>query len=270
MMKYFVFVLMYFLSATVWSDAYTQTISIPYYQKGGVLEVDVEIFDVRRRFIFDTGASSICLSAELFNNLQNRGRIRRQDIIGRTQCRIADGSLVDGFVLSLGSITVGGHTFRNIEATVISAPAAPLLLGQSFLTKFGKVSVNYQAQQIELEKGNQVISNYDIDEVRLIPCDVANISNASVIRRILRGSSLQINTFSEEADVPPPFKAVSKLRDGITIRYFDNNDFRKAEEVKSLIQSSNLVSGSVSVNTENMLPFYNYKPIPGRIEIWMK
>jgi hypothetical protein len=259
-----------FLGGIPWFGVHAQTIAIPYYQQGGVLEVDVEIFDVQRRFIFDTGASSICLSSELFNDLQSRGQIRPWDIIGRTQCRIADGSLVDGYVLLLGSITVGGHTFRNIEATVISAPTAPLLLGQSFLTKFGKVSVNYQSHQIELERSTQIASNPVIDEIRLIPCDILNISNASIIRNILISSTLRVNSFSQEVNVPPPYKAVSKLREGITIRYFDNSDFRKAEEVKALIQSSTLVSASVPINTENMLPFYNYKPIPSRIEIWLK
>lgn len=270
-MKSYLFLLAWFASfGSYVGEALAQTISIPYYENGGILEVDVKIFDVNRRFIFDTGASSISLSAELYNLLRNQGRIDNRHVIGHTKCRIADGSLVDALVLSLRSISVGGHTFNNVEATVIFAQNVPLLLGQSFLGQFGKVSVDYNSRVIELERSNRPTVTYGVNEVRFVPCDRFNIANADVLRRVIESGDVRISKFSQEQDIPPPFNAVNKLRTGITIRYFDNNDYRNAEKLMLMIRNSNLVSTQVPIQTENMLPFFNYQPIPGRIEVWIK
>jgi aspartyl protease family protein len=270
-MKSYLFLLTWFASfGSYLGEGVAQTISIPYYENSGVLEVDVKIFDINRRFIFDTGASSISLSAELYDLLRNQGRIDNRHVIGYTKCRIADGSLVDGLVFLLESISVGGHTFNNVEATVIFAQNVPLLLGQSFLGQFGKVSVDYNSRVIELQRSNRAAVPYGVDEVRFVPCDRFNIANVDVLRRVFESGDVRISRYSQEQDVPPPFNAVSKLRTGITIRYFDNNDYRNAEKLMLLIRKSNLVFTHVPIQTENMLPFFNYKPISGRIEVWMK
>ena len=45
-------------------------------------------------------------------------------------------------VFVIREVKVGQHTVRNVTA-IVNPPASDLLLGQSFLSKFGKVTLDY-------------------------------------------------------------------------------------------------------------------------------
>ena len=78
-----------------------------------------------------------------------QGKINQDDIVGQQQFRDATGGLSVGTVIRLRSVEIGGITLNNIEASVVDNIQAPLLLGQTALSKFGKVTINYNNNTIE-------------------------------------------------------------------------------------------------------------------------
>jgi len=48
-------------------------------------------------------------------------------------------------------VTIGGITVHNVKASVSESQEAPLLLGQTVLSRFGTVTVDYKHNQIVLE-----------------------------------------------------------------------------------------------------------------------
>ena len=101
--------------------------------------------------------------------------------------------------------------------------------------------------------------------VRIVPCsltsDVTQVK--SQVRNIL--SSLNI-TIEEETKVPPPAKALNRVSDGLTLRYFDKKDEPLAEDYVARLK--NEFTGII-IRDENMVPYFD-NPIPAYFEIWIK
>ena len=102
-------------------------------------------------FIFDTGASDITMSATEAMFLYKHGKLTDDDIIGTQQYRIADGSIIEGTVVNLRKVVIGNKVLNNVKASIVHNLSAPLLLGQSALSNFGKVSIDYKKQEISFE-----------------------------------------------------------------------------------------------------------------------
>jgi clan AA aspartic protease (TIGR02281 family) len=87
------------------------------------------------KFVVDSGASVVVLPSDVASALTRAGAIAPEDSLGRNTYVTADGSKHTGKSLMLRELSVGGHTVRNVLASVAPAHAVPLL-GQSFLAKF--------------------------------------------------------------------------------------------------------------------------------------
>ena len=118
-------------------------------KSGGVYLVPITVNGLNLKFIFDTGASSICLSAAEATVMVRQGDISNEDIIGQQQFQDATGGVSVGTVVRLRSVEIGGIELSNVEATVVDNIQAPLLLGQTALSKFGKVTIDYNKNTIE-------------------------------------------------------------------------------------------------------------------------
>lgn len=117
----------------------------------GVYYVPCRINDVDMEFIFDTGASDITISMAEAYFMYKQGKLQAEDIIGEAQYRIADGSISVGTIINLKSVTIGNKTLHDVKASVVSNIDAPLLLGQSALSRFGKISIDYKRNEIFFE-----------------------------------------------------------------------------------------------------------------------
>lgn len=118
-------------------------------KSGGVFYVPITVNGLDLKFIFDTGASSICISAAEAAVMVRQGKITEEDIIGRQQFQDATGSISVGTIIRLRSVIIGGVELHNVEANVVDNIQAPLLLGQTALSKFGKVTIDYNNETIE-------------------------------------------------------------------------------------------------------------------------
>lgn len=117
----------------------------------GVKYVWIEINGLRLKFIFDTGASSICISSAEATVLYRQGTLLKEDIIDVQYFQDATGKVSAGTRINLRTVKIGNRTLKNIEATVIDNDEAPLLLGQSALEKFGKISIDNKNNVIIFE-----------------------------------------------------------------------------------------------------------------------
>lgn len=116
---------------------------------GGVYLVSITVNGLDLKFIFDTGASSICISSAEATVMVRQGQITREDILGQQQFQDATGRVSVGTVINLKTVEIGGIVLHDVEATVVDNIQAPLLLGQTALAKFGKISIDYDDLTIE-------------------------------------------------------------------------------------------------------------------------
>lgn len=117
----------------------------------GIKYVWIEINDLKLKFIFDTGASSICISSAEATVLYRQGTLQKEDILDVQYFQDATGKVSAGTRINLRIVKIGNRVLQNIEATVIDSNDAPLLLGQSALEKFGKISIDNKNNVIIFE-----------------------------------------------------------------------------------------------------------------------
>lgn len=121
-------------------------------QEGGVYFVPIIVNGLNLDFIFDTGASSICISLAEATVMARQRKITDDDIVGKTQFSDANGDVSVGTVIVLRSVQIGDIVLKNVEATIVDNIQAPLLLGQTALAKFGKVTIDYDNNTIEFNQ----------------------------------------------------------------------------------------------------------------------
>lgn len=119
--------------------------------ENGLYYVPIRVNGQELKFIFDTGASSICISSLEANLLLKQGQISEDDILGDVQSSIADGSTVHGTRINLREVELAGVILRDVEADISDNDSAPLLLGQSAMSRFGSFKVDYKKQTITFE-----------------------------------------------------------------------------------------------------------------------
>lgn len=118
---------------------------------GGVYEIPIKINGVGMNFIFDTGASSISISNAEALFLIKQGKISTEDILGSVRFSDATGRISEGTRINLREVQIGNRKLNNVEASVVHNIEAPLLLGQSALAEFGKVTIDYKNNTLSFE-----------------------------------------------------------------------------------------------------------------------
>lgn len=124
---------------------------VKFEEESGVLHIPVIINGVEMYFIFDTGAGLISISQSVADDFYRKGKLRDSDFIGKGQFSDANGDITEGTIINLSSVVIGNRELNNVRACVIQGQNAPLLFGQSALQKFGKVSIDYNTNEITFE-----------------------------------------------------------------------------------------------------------------------
>jgi len=118
-------------------------------KNSGVYEIPTEINGIPMYFIFDTGAGVISMSNTEAGFLFKQGKLTEEDIIGTADFIDANGDISAGTIIMLKTVKIGDRVLNNVEASVVDNLNAPLLMGQSALEKFGKISIDYNKSEIE-------------------------------------------------------------------------------------------------------------------------
>lgn len=126
----------------------TNTNTLKMELENGVKYVWIEINGIRLRFIFDTGASNICISSAEATVLYRQGTLNKDDVIKTDFFQDATGKINEAIKINLREVNIGGKILKNVEAIIIDNVNAPLLLGQSVLERFGKIEINNETAEI--------------------------------------------------------------------------------------------------------------------------
>ncbi|MGE0019004.1 MAG: retroviral-like aspartic protease family protein [Draconibacterium sp.] len=117
-------------------------------KRGGVYEVPCKVNGLPLKFIFDTGASDVCISmSEAIFMIKNE-YLSEKDISGTQYYSIANGDIQEGTTVNLKVIEIGGLKLYNVNASIIHSLEAPLLLGQSALKKLGRIEFDYGSDML--------------------------------------------------------------------------------------------------------------------------
>lgn len=115
---------------------------IPFTKEGDVCKVKCAINGLPLHFIFDTGAADVSISSVEATFMAKNDFLSSSDIIGKQNYQTADGNITEGTIINLKDVKLGSLHLNNIKASVVRNQTAPLLLGQSVLSKLGKIEID--------------------------------------------------------------------------------------------------------------------------------
>jgi clan AA aspartic protease (TIGR02281 family) len=117
---------------------------IPIQRQGSNYTVPVRINQtITLPFILDTGAEELVIPPDLAMTLVRAGALSREDVIGKGHYIMANGSEETQPRVVIREVQVGDHTVTDVPASVSSSTNSSPLLGESFLSKFGTVTIDY-------------------------------------------------------------------------------------------------------------------------------
>lgn len=124
---------------------------VPLVREAGVLKVPVTLNGViPLTFVVDSGASDVSIPADVMLTLIRTGTLTEADFIGTKIYRLADGSTFPSRTFRIRTLRVGDQLIENVTGSTTGAEGV-LLLGQSFLGRFRRWSINNSTQALELE-----------------------------------------------------------------------------------------------------------------------
>src|SRR5277367_6478506 len=138
------------LAMLVFFGAAAHAESVALVNEHGSLQVPVVINGkVSFNFTIDSGATDVCVPANVFYSLTNAGTVSQQDFLDRGPYKLADGSTHYAQRFRFRSLRVGGLELHDVVASVVPA-AGSLLLGQSFLSRLKSWSINNELQVLAI------------------------------------------------------------------------------------------------------------------------
>jgi aspartyl protease family protein len=93
--------------------------------------------------LVDSGASSCNITPDILLVLVRAGTIRKQHFLESVTYRLADGSKEECKIVIIDKMLIKGRVIRNVECSVSNNLNAPILIGQSALSKLNKVMLKY-------------------------------------------------------------------------------------------------------------------------------
>jgi hypothetical protein len=120
-------------------------------REAGTFNVPVRINGVLElHFTVDSGAADVTIPADVVSTLVRTGTIIESDFVGEQTYRLADGSTIRSRTFRIRQLQVGDRTITNVLGSVANVNGS-LLLGQSFLSRFQRVSFDYGQGVLVLE-----------------------------------------------------------------------------------------------------------------------
>jgi clan AA aspartic protease (TIGR02281 family) len=120
-------------------------------QENGVLMAPVIINGtIKIDFMIDSGASDVNIPADVALTLFRTKTLGEQDFLGKKTYMLADGSSVPSDSFRIRSLRIGDFELKDVAASVGSVASVPLL-GQSFLRRLGRWSIDNQRSVLVLD-----------------------------------------------------------------------------------------------------------------------
>ncbi len=127
------------------------TSEIPFTLENGCCNVKCTINELPMRFVFDTGASEVSISMVEATFMMKNGYLDKNDVVGSAHYSDALGNISEGTVINLRKVKFGDLELDNVRASVVRNQKAPLLLGQTVLSRAGKIEIDNQKRVIKVK-----------------------------------------------------------------------------------------------------------------------
>ena len=133
------------------SSANKNIIEVLLFDHNGVSSIEVQLCGLKKRLIFDSGASEVSISQKTESELINLSMITKNDYLASGLYRIPDGSIISARRFVIPFIKVGDFKVSKVICSV--NPSEDIeLLGNSFLNKFSKWSIDNDKNTLVLTK----------------------------------------------------------------------------------------------------------------------
>lgn len=119
-----------------------KVVEVPFTKEAGICKVKCAINGLPLHFYFDTGATDVTISNVEAQFMMKNDYLKPTDLKGSAYYSTADGNITAGTVILLRKVNFGGLELTNVRASVVDNQQAPLLLGQSVLSRLGKVEID--------------------------------------------------------------------------------------------------------------------------------
>lgn len=123
---------------------------VPFTKESGVCTVKCQINGLPLHFVFDTGSSDVSISLVEANFMMKNGYLSSNDVIGSQRFVDANGDISVGTVINLKSVDFGDFNLKNVRASVVRNQKAPLLLGQTVLSRLGRIEIDNHDQVLRI------------------------------------------------------------------------------------------------------------------------
>ena len=131
-------------------DVVADISEIPFEKENGVCKVKCKINGLPLHFVFDTGASDVTLSMVEATFMMKNGYLTGKDVVGSQRYMDANGDVSVGTIINIRDVDFGGHSLKNVRASVVRNQKAPLLLGQSVLGRLGKIEIDNSRKVLKI------------------------------------------------------------------------------------------------------------------------
>lgn len=158
-------------------------------KEGGVSIVPCKVNGLNLSFIFDTGASDVTISLTEASFMLKNGYLKKEDIIGSEKYFDATGNISEGIVINLREIEIEGLKLQNVKASIVKTLNAPLLLGQSALSKLGTIKLDLEKNQLTIISASQ-LANTEVKKNNLasINLDVLKYAFTLLVKSLSESS----------------------------------------------------------------------------------
>jgi uncharacterized protein (TIGR02145 family) len=139
-------------------------------KEGGVSIIPCKVNGLSLSFIFDTGASDVTISLTEAKFMFKNGYLSKNDILGTSNYTDANGDISEGININLREIEIQGLKLYNVKAAIIKNMDAPLLLGQTAISKLGVVQLDLKSNQLIILSNNSAKSVNKNDNTKEKTC----------------------------------------------------------------------------------------------------
>jgi len=126
---------------------------------GGVSVIPCKVNGLNLSFVFDTGASDVSISMTEAAFMLKNDYLDKADFLDVQNYLDANGNITEGISLRLREIEISGIKLYNVKASIVKNIKAPLLLGQSAISRLGIIQLDFQNNTLTILKGNDSLQN---------------------------------------------------------------------------------------------------------------
>lgn len=126
------------------------TSEIPFTKENGICNVKCKINDLPLYFVFDTGASTVSLSIVEATFMMKNGYLDKKDVVGSQYFQDANDNVSEGIIINIRHVDFGELKLENVRESAVRNQKAPLLLGQSVLSRLGKIEIDNNNHLIKI------------------------------------------------------------------------------------------------------------------------